>query len=169
MEEDERAYSFGLGYGTNGESGGESADNRARQCSTDSTTYSSFPHQQSPSPLSGRSSSPSASSPPSPPMHDGRYSWGLYTGLNPSHFPILAWEGCPPLFCWALSKAVGAIKPGRDGLGLRSSLGAGTGGGAEARVEGEEDGRREARGRKGLWEKRGEVLEGILEEVRFLR
>ncbi|KIR63853.1 hypothetical protein I314_03260 [Cryptococcus bacillisporus CA1873] len=169
VEEDERAYSFGLGYGTNGESGGESADNRARQCSTDSTTYSSFPHQQSPSPLSGRSSSPSASSPPSPPMHDGRYSWGLYTGLNPSHFPILAWEGCPPLFCWALSKAVGAIKPGRDGLGSRSSLGAGTGGGAEARVEGEEDGRREARGRKGLWEKRGEVLEGILEEVRFLR
>lgn len=64
---------------------------------------------------------------------------------------------------------MGAIKPGRDGLGLRSSLGAGTGGGAEARVEGEEDGRREARGRKGLWEKRGEVLEGILEEVRFLR
>lgn len=104
-------------------------------------------------------------------MHDGRYSWGLYTGLNPSHFPILAWEGCPPLFCWALSKAVGAIKPGGDRLGLRSSSGTGTGTGvgAGARVEEEEEGGRVARGRKGLWEKRGEVLEGILEEVRFLR
>ncbi|KIR37494.1 hypothetical protein I352_00811 [Cryptococcus deuterogattii MMRL2647] len=171
VEEDERAYSLGLGlglrYGTNDESGGESADHRARQCSTDSTAFSSFPHQQSPSSLSGHSSSASASSPPTSPMHDGRYSWGLYTGLNPSHFPILAWQGCPPLFCWALSKAVGAIKPGGDGLGSRSSSGAGAGAGG--RVEGEEQGGRETRGRKGLWEKRGEVLEGILEEVQFLR
>lgn len=64
---------------------------------------------------------------------------------------------------------MGAIKPGGDGLGSRSSSGTGTGTGAEARLEGEEVGGREARGRKGLWEKRGEVLEGILEEVRFLR
>lgn len=62
---------------------------------------------------------------------------------------------------------MGAIKPGGDGLSSRSSWG--TGAGAEARVEGVEEGGREARGRKGLWEKRGEVLEGILEEVRFLR
>lgn len=66
---------------------------------------------------------------------------------------------------------MGAIKPGGDGLGLRSSsgTGTGTGAGAGARVEEEEEGGRVARGRKGLWEKRGEVLEGILEEVRFLR
>lgn len=157
VEEDERAYSLGLGlglrYGTNGESGNEGADHRGRQCSTDSTPFS--PYQQ-PLPPSGRSSSPSGSSSPPPPMHDGRYSWGLYTGLNPSHFPILAWEGCPPLFCWALSKAVGAVKPG-DGLGSRSRSGV------------EEEGAGKGSGRKGLWEKRGEVLEGILEEVRFLR
>lgn len=62
---------------------------------------------------------------------------------------------------------MGAIKPGGDGLGSRSSSGAGAGAGG--RVEGEEQGGRETRGRKGLWEKRGEVLEGILEEVQFLR
>lgn len=54
---------------------------------------------------------------------------------------------------------MGAVKPG-DGFGSRST-GAGTG------VEGEGAG--EGGGRKGLWEKRGEVLQGILEEVRFLR
>lgn len=64
---------------------------------------------------------------------------------------------------------MGAIKPGGDGLGSRSSSGAGAGAGAGGRVEGEEQGGRETRGRKGLWEKRGEVLEGILEEVQFLR
>ncbi|OWZ61712.1 hypothetical protein AYX15_06088 [Cryptococcus neoformans] len=163
VEEDERAYSLGLGlglrYGANGENGSESVDDRGRQCSSDSTPFS--PYQQPLSP-SGRSSSSSGSSSPPPPMHDGRYSWGLYTGLNPSHFPILAWEGCPPLFCWALSKAVGAVKPG-DGFGSRSRLGAGAGTG----VEGEGAG--EGVGRKGLWEKRGDVLQGILEEVRFLR
>lgn len=62
---------------------------------------------------------------------------------------------------------MGAIKPGGDGLGSRSSSGAGAEAGG--RVEGEEQGGRETRGRKGLWEKRGEVLEGILEEVQFLR
>lgn len=61
---------------------------------------------------------------------------------------------------------MGAIKPGGDGLGSRSSSGAGAGAGG--RVEGEEQGGRETR-RKGLWEKRGDVLEGILEEVQFLR
>lgn len=61
---------------------------------------------------------------------------------------------------------MGAIKPGGGTwLGSKSSSGAGAGG----RVEGEEQGGGETRGRKGLWEKRGEVLEGILEEVRFLR
>lgn len=57
---------------------------------------------------------------------------------------------------------MGAVKPG-DGFGSRSRLGAGAGTG----VEGEGAG--EGVGRKGLWEKRGDVLQGILEEVRFLR
>lgn len=65
---------------------------------------------------------------------------------------------------------MGAIKPGGGTwLGSKSSSGAGAGAGAGGRVEGEEQGEGETRGRKGLWEKRGEVLEGILEEVRFLR
>ena len=57
---------------------------------------------------------------------------------------------------------MGAVKPG-DGFGSRSRWGAGAGTG----VEGEGAG--EGVGRKGLWEKRGDVLQGILEEVRFLR
>lgn len=63
---------------------------------------------------------------------------------------------------------MGAIKPG-GGTWLGSKSSSGAGAGAGGRVEGEEQGEGETRGRKGLWEKRGEVLEGILEEVRFLR
>ncbi|ODN75749.1 hypothetical protein L202_05761 [Cryptococcus amylolentus CBS 6039] len=57
----------------------------------------------------------SPSSPPLPepiwekdeyiPMLNERYGWGAYTGLTPGEFPILAWEACPPLVLWALTKA----------------------------------------------------------------
>ncbi|WVQ76502.1 hypothetical protein IAR50_006171 [Cryptococcus sp. DSM 104548] len=39
------------------------------------------------------------------PMLNERFCWGAYTGLTPGEFPILAWEACPPLVMWALSKA----------------------------------------------------------------
>ncbi|WVQ81014.1 hypothetical protein IAT38_003121 [Cryptococcus sp. DSM 104549] len=63
-------------------------------------------------------------------MVDERWCWGAYTGLDPGDFPIMAWEACPQMWLWALSKAV---KSSDD------------------------------------WAKRGEVLEGILDETKFLR
>ncbi|TYJ52015.1 hypothetical protein B9479_007391 [Cryptococcus floricola] len=39
------------------------------------------------------------------PMLNERFGWGAYTGLAPGEFPILAWEACPPLVLWALTKA----------------------------------------------------------------
>lgn len=50
---------------------------------------------------------------------------------------------------------MGAIKPGRDGLGSRSSLGAGTGGGGGGAGRG-----------RGRWKERGERKEGIVGEKR---
>ncbi|WVN90096.1 uncharacterized protein L203_105331 [Cryptococcus depauperatus CBS 7841] len=64
------------------------------------------------------------------PMQEERWCWGVYTGLDPAEFPIIAWEACPQITIWALSKACKQASS---------------------------------------WHTRGELLESILDEVRFLR